>query len=82
MRKIVNDESLDFPFKDKNGVCEMLKDNKCSIYETRPIVCNTEEMFKLLHNAIGIDVPEFLKYQAVSCRKNQMGLRKFDKLRR
>lgn len=78
MRKIVNDESLDFPFKDMNGVCEMLKDNKCSIYETRPTVCNTEEMFKLLHNAIGIDVTEFLKYQAVSCKKNQMGLRKFD----
>lgn len=78
MKEILNDESIDFPYKDINGVCEMLADNKCSIYEIRPIACNTEEMFKLLHNAIGLEVLDFLKYQEISCRKNQLGLRKLD----
>lgn len=78
MKEILNDESIDFPYKDINGVCEMLADNKCSIYETRPIACNTEEMFKLLHNAIGLEVLDFLKYQEISCRKKQLGLRKLD----
>jgi len=78
MREIIDDESIDFPYKDINGVCEMLVDNKCSIYETRPIVCNAEEMFKLLHNAIGLEVSDFLQYQEISCRKNQLGIRKID----
>lgn len=78
MRKLLNDEAIDFPYKDTNGVCEMLVDNKCSIYETRPVVCNTEEMFKLLHKAIGLEVTDFLEYQALSCKKNQLGLRMLD----
>lgn len=79
MREILNEEYLDFPYKDINGVCEMLVDNKCSIYKTRPIVCNTEEMFKLFHKATGIEVSDFLELQNLSCTKNRHGLRSLER---
>lgn len=75
MREILHDETIDFPFKESNGVCEMLHENMCSIYDSRPMVCNTEKMYVLLHKATGMDTSEFLKHQAVSCLKNQLGLR-------
>ena len=40
-----------------------------------PIVCNTEKMYKLLHQVTGMEVSEFLKYQTISCTKNRLGLR-------
>lgn len=75
MQELLNDETIDFPFKESNGVCEMLQDNMCSIYESRPIVCNTEKMYALLHKTTGMSVSEFVKLQAISCVKNQLGLR-------
>ena len=32
-----------FPYTHKEGVCEMLIDNKCSVYETRPLICRIED---------------------------------------
>ena len=32
-----------FPYTHKEGVCEMLIDNKCSVYESRPIICRIED---------------------------------------
>ncbi len=29
-----------------NGVCKFLKENKCSIYKTRPEICRVEAMYK------------------------------------
>lgn len=75
MQELLNDETIDFPFKESNGVCEMLQDNMCSIYESRPIVCNTEKMYALQHKTTGMSVTEFLRLQAISCAKNQLGLR-------
>ena len=37
------DHPLYFPYTHKNGVCEKLIDNKCSVYETRPMMCRIEE---------------------------------------
>ena len=32
-----------FPYDfDENGVCEKLVDNKCSVYEDRPYICNVD----------------------------------------
>jgi len=28
-----------------NGVCRYLVNNLCSIYENRPLICNTEKMY-------------------------------------
>lgn len=75
LRILLNDDTIDFPYKDTKGVCEMLSDNKCSIYESRPIVCNTEKMYKLLHQVTGMEKSDFLKYQTISCIKNRFGSR-------
>ena len=38
----------DFPYKSKaDGSCEMLQDNKCLVYETRPSICRVDEQIKL-----------------------------------
>ena len=43
-------EILDFPYSHTNGVCENLGvDNKCNIYENRPVVCSYEK-FMLAFN--------------------------------
>lgn len=44
-------DPLFFPYKwDENGVCENLtEDNKCKIYENRPLICNVEK-FAEYHN--------------------------------
>ncbi len=34
-----------FPYKAKaDGSCEKLKDNKCTVYDDRPLLCNIERM--------------------------------------
>ena len=40
-----------FPYKTLNdGSCEMLtSDNKCSVYDDRPLICNVKLMSKLFH---------------------------------
>lgn len=32
----------------------LTEDNRCSIYEQHPILCNTEKMFELLSRALGV----------------------------
>jgi len=39
----------DFPYSHINGVCEKLVDDKCSVYETRPLICNVYEMQKVMN---------------------------------
>jgi Fe-S-cluster containining protein len=40
--------NLGFPYKwDENGVCEKLIDNKCSVYENRPVICNIDLIVEL-----------------------------------
>ena len=35
-----------FPFKaKKDGSCENLIDNKCSVYEDRPLICRVDDMY-------------------------------------
>ena len=39
----------EFPYKaNKDGSCEKLVDNRCSIYETRPDICNVEKVRRIL----------------------------------
>jgi len=37
---------IKFPYKWTDGVCEMLKDNLCSVYENRPLICNVDRYIK------------------------------------
>ena len=39
----------EFPYKaKKDGSCEKLIDNRCSIYEDRPDICNVEKVRRIL----------------------------------
>ena len=39
-------DKFDFPYKwDESGKCEMLTtDNKCLVYDSRPLICNIDRM--------------------------------------
>lgn len=53
-----------FPYStDENGTCEMLVDNKCSVYENRPLVCDIEKMAKLR----GVDKDYWYRISAGAC---------------
>lgn len=56
-----------FPYESNNGVCENLtSDNKCSIYETRPLICNVARLAETLD----LEKTSFFQRNIVSC--NQM----------
>ena len=60
------DVDLSFPYKwDEKGVCEMLEDNKCKIYEDRPLLCRIDDLQKLLEDRIGKE--EFYRLTAQAC---------------
>tara|TARA_R100001594_G_scaffold35650_3_gene65140 strand:+ start:151 stop:477 length:327 start_codon:yes stop_codon:yes gene_type:complete len=55
-----------FPYKTlEDGSCEMLKDNQCSVYEDRPLICNVRLGGKLL----GIDQDIWYAYLADGCNE-------------
>ncbi len=55
-----------FPYKAKeDGSCEMLKDNLCTVYDDRPLICN----ITLVAKAKGRDVTEYYREQAAYCNE-------------
>lgn len=75
LKVLLNDDSLCFPYNDINGVCEHLtSENKCAIYDHRPLVCNTLAMFPLLKKTTGCSMNEINELQKLSCLINQGGL--------
>ena len=64
----VNELIDKFPYSvDSNGVCEMLKDNKCSVYKNRPIICNINKTF--YYQNITKSKKEWLKINKEACTK-------------
>ena len=60
------DSDFYFPYKwDENGVCENLIDNKCLIYEDRPLICNIDKLLSLTN----IPRKKFYKMNIVECNK-------------
>ena len=56
----------DFPYKaNKDGSCEKLVDNRCSIYETRPDICNVEKVRRVL----GMEYFEYYELMEKSCEE-------------
>jgi len=54
----------DFPYNtDESGACEMLTDDGCCVYETRPDVCNIDTMARLQ----GVSLNEYYLASAQSC---------------
>lgn len=55
-----------FPFTYfEDGSCEMLIDNKCSIYEDRPLLCNVERIYETYFSEM--DKGAFYKEQNEYC---------------
>ena len=56
-----------FPYKAKeDGSCEMLKDNLCTVYEDRPLICN----IKLLSKFFNGTTEEYYRIVAEVCNKS------------
>jgi Fe-S-cluster containining protein len=54
----------EFPYNtDESGACEMLTASGCSVYETRPDICNIDTMARLQ----GIPLNEYYLASAQSC---------------
>ena len=49
-----------------NGVCIHLKDNLCSIYESRPDICNVEKMYVFFKEQMSEE--EYLQLMSNSCK--------------
>lgn len=58
-----NMPEISFPYGHNNGACEKLIDNKCSVYEDRPLICNVDKMQEILK----IDKSIFYKMNADVC---------------
>jgi len=63
-------ELKNFPYGfDEKGKCLMLtKDNKCSVYDTRPLVCNIKEMWKIYFYRT-VSKKQFFKMNKNVCNK-------------
>jgi uncharacterized protein len=63
----IKEIGVPFPYKvKKNGACEMLtSDNKCKVYDSRPLLCNISELAK----AFGRDVEEFYYENVEICNR-------------
>lgn len=70
IRQMTDDPIFDFPYQwDEAGRCEKLtEENKCSIYEERPLVCKIDELM----NVTGINQERYYKLTANACNKMQL----------
>lgn len=64
----------DFPYEmNSDGSCSMMVDNRCSVYEDRPLLCNIKKAAKK------IDMPytrkEWFRLNYEGCRQLQMEIR-------
>lgn len=58
---------------DGDGVCRYLRDNLCSIYEDRPLLCRIDESYeRLLKGTISKQDYYRLNYEACSILKKQL----------
>lgn len=69
----IKKEALKFPFKtNEDGSCEKLIDNKCSVYNKRPRLCNVSAMHQKYYRKLGITEKEFHNGQAKACNHLQL----------
>ena len=67
IRQLTDDPIFDFPYQwDEVGKCEKLgDDNKCVIYEERPLVCRIDDLMKV----VGLNKEEYYRLTANACNK-------------
>lgn len=55
-------------YHDGDGVCRYLVDNKCSIYESRPDICNVDYVYKTFFSEI-YSLQEFYELNYYVCNE-------------
>lgn len=72
LTELLGISSLEFPYKHNNGICEKLSENNtCTIYNHRPMLCRTSEIFKILREKYHMSIETFLLLQKESCNINR-----------
>lgn len=57
-----------FPYAAKpDGSCEKLVDGKCSVYATRPLICNMERMYYEYYKPQNVPKRDFYNLAALRC---------------
>lgn len=56
-----------------DGVCRFLRDNLCSIYDKRPIICDSKKLYDLLYRAKFNTYEEYEDYLRKCCYQIQNG---------
>ena len=51
-----------------DGVCVYLRDNLCTIYEHRPLICNTSRMYEEFFRDV-MSEEEFISANIEACKK-------------
>lgn len=73
LKKILGDKIPEFDIEETGGVCINLnEDNRCMIYDWRPIICNTEKMFDMLSEVLEIPKSELYNAQTLSCKRHRI----------
>ena len=68
------DEILSFPYKvDETGACEKLVDNKCSVYEDRPDICNVNKIYDKYGKDLQMSLKQWHKLNIRACEMNKGG---------
>lgn len=56
LAKVIGEDNACFPYSHNNGVCEKLSpDNRCMVYEDRPIICNVNKLSRVIAENTGQD---------------------------
>jgi len=58
----------EFPYSwDESGCCEMLENNLCSVYDTRPLLCNVKKLSELYSQETGVPIEDIYSLNARIC---------------
>lgn len=65
---IVYKAAVAFPYTwDEDGCCVMLKNNLCSVYEDRPLLCNVKQLSNLIALEANTDLNSVYALAADAC---------------
>lgn len=64
-------EGIDFLEEyNQNGICKMLVNNRCSIYENRPLLCRIDQAYEEIFSTL-MSKEDFFEQNAKACNELQ-----------
>jgi len=65
---IIYRAAASFPYSwDDSGACVMLKNNLCSVYSSRPLLCNVKEISRQIATDLNTDIGSVYALTADAC---------------